>query len=147
MMKKLFVIGLVLVFLYSFSLSSCTLAGADLGLLGTWTSEEVTYNEPTGQQCVYKDIFTFTFNQDDSGLLLDAFKQYSSNGSLLLESSTVKAPFRMTRANTAAKTITLTFGGDSVWSGTYNYELDGSALKIKDFNYNTSTKMDLNLKK
>ena len=102
------------------SLFSCTVAGGELGLIGTWQGD--------GKTIVGKDFtLEMTFNCNDTGSL-----EWEVTETILMIPVKVSGSdnFKLVKADSIAKTLTLDFDSLDTLDGTYEYTLAGSNCSI-----------------
>jgi hypothetical protein len=111
MTKKIVSFSLAIIMIAAFF--SCTTAGAELSLVGKWSSSITNASGVTSNILI-------EFKADDTGTYTQ-----SANG------VSTESPFKITKGDSVAKTLTLEFtvsGTTTSW--TYKYELLGTELKL-----------------
>lgn len=131
MSKKLF--ALLAAALFLLSLSSCTVAGAELALVGKWKSTKVTMNNV---DVTSTTSFETELKNDDTYIT----KMFITNTLVNTEVG------KVTKADSTKKTITMKSDASGSSEITYDYVLSGKKLTISG-TYSDGTKVEIEYEK
>jgi hypothetical protein len=143
---KIFATGIILLFIaFTFG---CSPAGAELGLVGTWTATGESFNvSGFGNETANK--ITLVVSSNDTGSFAASFTGFAT--------TSMNLDFKITKGDSISKTLEIEYTSSNVSAlvglkRKYTYSINGNQLKIvgleiwNDGNGHTATK-DVTFKK